>query len=248
MSNNVCHNSSCDAEVKVTAAGNNDCSCDCGCSCDSATAQLERTIALYPALIFDMDGTVINSEIRHHDAWNHMLDEFGFERLSSDILYGFASLPGIVITRRICEQYQSSTPEKADPEAMNTRKNELYENIYIKQADPFAYFVKLIKEAHARGQRIAIATSSRQHEARYLMDKAGLTPYLDSIISGDMVENGKPAPDIYQLAASTLNMPYTNCLVFEDSVLGMKGAAAARMDAIKVFDGHFDCNEPVRGE
>lgn len=203
--------------------------------------ELQDQFALYPALIFDMDGTLINSEIKHHAAWNHMLEEFGFERLSSEVFYGFASLPGIVITTKICEQYPSSKPEIANPQAMNERKNELYENIYIKEADAFPFFVSLVKEAHARGQRIAVATSSRQHEARYLLEKAGLLDYVDTVISGDMVEHGKPNPDIYLLAAQKLNAKIEDCLVFEDSVLGMKGAKAANMAAVKVFDGHLDC-------
>lgn len=201
--------------------------------------------ALYPALIFDMDGTLINSEIKHHEAWNHMLEEFGFERLGSEVFYSFASLPGIVITKKICEQYHSATPQKADPHQMNERKNELYENIYIKEADAFPFFVSLVKEAHARGQRIGVATSSRQHEARYLLAKAGLLDYVDTVVSGDMVEHGKPNPDIYLLAAQLLNTPVKDCLVFEDSVLGMQGAKAAHMAAVKVFDGHLDCESIV---
>lgn len=207
--------------------------------------KLLTAISLYQSLIFDMDGTLINSEIKHHEAWNHMLEEFGFQRLGSDIFYGFASLPGLVITNKICEQYQSSTPQKADPVAMNQYKNEVYENIYIKQADAFPFFVQLVKESHARGQRIAVATSSRQHEAKFLLEKAGLLNYVDTIVSGDMVENGKPNPDIYLLAAQKLQSNPDQCLVFEDSVLGMKGAKAAQMDAIKVFDGHFDCDHIV---
>lgn len=210
--------------------------------------KLNSDISLYQSLIFDMDGTLINSEIKHHEAWNHMLEAFGFKRLGSDVFYGFASLPGIVITNKICEQYQSATPEKVDPVAMNEYKNEVYENIYIKQAEAFPFFVQLVKEAHARGQRIAVATSSRQHEAKFLLEKASLLPYIDTIVSGDMVEHGKPNPDIYLLAAQKLQSKADQCLVFEDSVLGMKGAKAAKMDAVKVFDGHFDCEAIIRAD
>ena len=63
-----------------------------------------------------------------------------------------------------------------------------------------------------------------------------------------MVEHGKPNPDIYLLAAQKLQSKADQCLVFEDSVLGMKGAKAAKMDAVKVFDGHFDCEAIIRAD
>ncbi len=53
--------------------------------------KLNSDISLYQSLIFDMDGTLINSEIKHHEAWNHMLEAFGFKRLGSDVFYSFAS-------------------------------------------------------------------------------------------------------------------------------------------------------------
>lgn len=67
-------------------------------------------------------------------------------------------------------------------------------------------------------------------------------------MTSDMVAKGKPNPDIYLEAAKSLNVAPSDCLVFEDTSVGMTGAKNAQMDAIKVLNGSFDCLAIAKGQ
>ncbi len=205
------------------------------------TEQLRAQIQLYSNFIFDMDGTLMNSEIWHHESWNQMVGEFGIPRLSTELLWSYGGMPTIEISRDICRRFNSD----ADPVAMSARKTELYRDVYMMRAEPFPMICDLLKELKASGKRIAIATSSHQEEAQFLLGKNSLLPYIDALVTGDMVTRGKPNPDIYLLAAEKLQGKIDDCLVFEDTVIGMQGVHNAKMAAVKVFDGAFDCDHVI---
>lgn len=208
-------------------------------------AQAERTIRaqldLYPAAIFDMDGTVMNSEIWHHQAWQQMLKDFGLPALTTADLYAYGGMPTLEIAKAVVERFNSD----ADPQAMSVRKAELYRNEFIKHATVFPKIAALLKELHSAGKRVAIATSSHKFEATQLLTQNGLMPYIDALVTGDLVTRGKPNPDIYLLAAERLNVPPQDCVVFEDTVIGMQGIKNARMAAVKVFEGELDCDHVI---
>nr|MCH9675105.1 HAD family phosphatase [Gammaproteobacteria bacterium] len=82
----------------------------------------------------------------------------------------------------------------------------------------------------------AVATSSAAERARYKLGMCGLDHWFTTIVAGDEVENGKPAPDIFLKAAASLAAPPTSCMVFEDSYAGIRAAAAAAMRPIMVPD------------
>lgn len=210
---------------------------------------LQQRIASYTGLIFDMDGTLCDSEPMHHEANDHMMRELGFTPFPRAILDTYAGLPDGPMFEDMLERLEQkgeltkerrTTDPKLSLEALKARKIEVYEQIYMPQVVPFASMLDLVKSAKARGQRIALATSSPRSQADYLLGHFGLLPYFDSIITGNMVEKGKPAPDIFLLAAKSLNLGPADCLVFEDGAHGLAAAKAAHMDAIKCLNGHFD--------
>lgn len=209
---------------------------------DSSFTQLRAHIDLYPAMIFDMDGTIMNSEIWHHKAWNTMLAEFGLPTLTTEELYAYGGMPTLAIARDVVKRFNS----EVNPEDMTTRKVEIYRSTCLQHAEPFEFMVALLKELAASGKRIAVATSSHRPEAEFLLGKYGVLPYVDALITGDLVHKGKPNPEIYLLAAQGLNVRPEDSLVFEDTVIGLQGATNARMDAVKVFEGAFDCTDIIR--
>lgn len=228
-----------------TAGADNsqDCSCSCACSCDlTSDEKLQRQIMLYPGYIFDMDGTIVDSEPCHHDACNHLLRELKLPELPLEILASYAGLPEIPMMQDVISRLKAqgcSLPEHITPEYLATEKTRIYNEIYMPQAPAFASICALIRELAASGRRLALATSSPQIQARYFMQKYGLESCFASIISGEMVEHGKPAPDIFLLAAQTLNLKPQDCLVFEDGQHGLDAAAAGDFDAVKVAAGRI---------
>lgn len=203
---------------------------------------LREQIDLYPAIIFDMDGTIMNSEIWHHQAWNQAIVEFGMPALTTAELYSLGGLPSHVITQRISER---NPDVKFDQVALTQRKRDLYVDVFIKEVEPFPEICNVLKELSASGKRIAIATSSHHKESTWLLTRQGVLPYVHALITGDLVQRGKPNPDIYLLAAEKLQAPVEQCLVFEDTVVGMEGIKNAHMAAVKVFEGHYDCDHVI---
>ena len=208
----------------------------------SSDSLLRQQIDLYPAIIFDMDGTLMNSEIWHHRSWNDALKQYGIPELSTDKLYAYGGMPSLEIAKDVLKNVGNT---ELDPQEVGDLKGKLYRQEYMMQAEPFPLVCSFLKELHAEGKRIAIATSSHQQEARFLLGKHGLLDYIDAVISGDMVTRGKPNPDIYLLAAEKLNAKIEDCLVFEDTVIGMQGIKNAGMAAVKVFEGEYACDHVI---
>lgn len=203
--------------------------------------KLLEQIQSYEGVIFDMDGTLMNSEIWHHVSWRKAGEMFGMPELSTELLISFGGLPTAEIVRRFNELFGTN----ADIEEMSKAKAEIYIKECMPNVEPFPEICQILKDLSAAGKRIAIATSSHNKEAHFLLEKTQILPYIHSVISGDMVTRGKPNPDIYLLAASSLNLPPEKCLIFEDTVVGLAGAKNANIDVVKVFDGKIEVDHII---
>ena len=212
-------------------------------------------IAAARGLIFDMDGTIIDSEDNHHKATNHMLKDLGLPPLSTEVLLSYAGLPDQPMFQDILERLEqsghiSAEQRRTDPRlsvaALAATKRDIYEQIYMPQNVLYADMATLLKDCAARGQRIALATSSPRSQADFILATSGLKPYFDSVITGDMVQHGKPAPDIFLLAAQSLNLTPAECLVFEDGAHGLNAAQAAHIDALHCLNGECQAYYPAQ--
>ena len=88
---------------------------------------------------------------------------------------------------------------------------------------------------HVSGAPIALATNAERANVDFVLDGGGLRPYFGAIVDGSQVERPKPAPDVYLRAAELLELPPRNCIVFEDSPVGVAAAVAAGMRVVGVF-------------
>lgn len=208
--------------------------------CSTALSLIEQ-LDLYQGIIFDMDGTLMNSEIWHHVAWRQAAAKYGIPNIPTELLISYGGLPSAEIVRRLNAKYGTA----ADIEKLSQEKAYIYINECMPKVEPFPEICAILKNLYAAGKRIAIATSSHQKEARYLLEKTNVLPYVHALITGEMVTRGKPNPDIYLLAAHSLNLPQKDCLIFEDTVVGMAGAKNANIDVVKVFDGKFEIDHII---
>lgn len=202
---------------------------------------LHEQIWQYSGYVFDMDGTLMNSEIWHHASWRQAAFKHGFPELSTELLISYGGLPSAEIVRRLNAKFDKN----ADSEQLVKDKSELYIKEYMPKTEPFPVICSLLKDLKAAGKRIAVATSSHQTEARFLLEKNNVMPYVDALVTGEMVVNGKPNPDIYLLAVKHLNLTPDQCLIFEDTVVGLAGAKNANMDVVKVFDGAIEIDHII---
>ena len=195
----------------------------------------EHVLDNFEAAIFDMDGTLIDSEPCHLQAWQEINRKYDMPLFTWDFIMSV----GGISTLKICQKFCAMHHLKLDCEQVAQDKKKLYKEKYMQQAPLFESMAELLKTAHNRGLKTAVATGSEMPETRFLLDKHKLTDFIDTIVTVDQVPNCKPAPDTYLIAASRLNTDPKKCIVFEDTVVGLAGIKAAGMIAVQVAHGEF---------
>ncbi|HJW10351.1 MAG TPA: HAD family phosphatase [Albitalea sp.] len=179
------------------------------------------------ALLFDLDGTLIDSMPHHHVAWQEWhrrrglpFDEDGF----------FAATAGRANAEIMGELLPGRTP--ADYLAMADEKEALYREIAARSLDLIAGFEALRRTARERGMKLAICTASTPENMALAFARFGLDALVDTVVSPADGMRGKPHPDIFLEAARRLSVPPSECIVFEDAPLGIEAAQRAGMPAV----------------
>ena len=184
------------------------------------------------AIIFDMDGLMIDSERVTRDSYRKALQELGLEM--SDAFY--ASLLGKnqrQIYARINEEYGSDF----DADALYKRVHQLNNELYDSQGVPVKKGLRELL-AYLQEQDIprVIATSSERRRVEDILKRTGLTDLFNDMICGDEIVKGKPNPEIFLKAAAKAGVSPQDGLVLEDSYSGMEAGAAAGIPVICVVD------------
>ena len=184
------------------------------------------------AVLFDMDGLMFDTETLAFRAWSRALAEHGLEMRTSDYsrLIGRNMADARLI---LLDAYGPDTPVDAlDAARFRYSSAEVAERgVPLKPG-----LVALLDALDALGIPRAMATSTGRERATALLERAGLAGRFHAIVCGDDITRGKPAPDIFLVAARRLDAPATSCLVLEDSEPGVRAAHAARMKTVLVPD------------
>ncbi|WP_313348172.1 HAD family phosphatase [Stenotrophomonas sp.] len=182
------------------------------------------------AVIFDMDGLMIDSERVSLACWSQAAQELSLP-FTDDFWLGMVGLGD-----RDCEQRLLQHIDAAQVAALFARCHDLYE-ARTQQGLPLRPGIMAILQllqAHAIPR--AVATSTRQPRASRKLAATGLLPFFDVVVTSSDVAHPKPAPDIYLLAAQKLGKDPARCLALEDSPAGIRAAVSAGMTAIQVPD------------
>jgi HAD superfamily hydrolase (TIGR01509 family) len=176
------------------------------------------------AVVFDMDGVLIDAKDWHYEALNRALSLFAFQISRYDHLVTYDGLP----TRRKLEML---TLERGLPRALHPFLNELKQQYTMELVHAHCrpvfgkeYALSRLKED---GYRLAVASNSIRHTVEVMMEKAALARYLDALLSNQDVQRPKPDPEIYLAAARRLGVAPAECLVVEDNENGIKAAQAS---------------------
>lgn len=178
------------------------------------------------AIIFDMDGVIIDSESLHFELEGEILEELGgsFSKEAHETLVGTTDYD---MWTKLKEQFNLKPSVE---EIIEMKKERFMENLHhIELVDNFKEFMLTI---HNEGYPIAIASSNNRRLVNAIVNKFDLGKYMTFIISGEEVNNGKPNPEIFLTAAKKMNINPDECLVIEDAANGVKAAKAARMKCI----------------
>ncbi len=182
------------------------------------------------AVLFDMDGLLLDSERAFTDCLAQAARARGFEL--SEALW-LAMVGGSDAHSRALLVAQIGQVESdAVQDAARTR----YDALVDSGIDHRPGVVPLLDWLRSRGIPRAVATSTRNPLARRKLDAAGLLPYFDAVCTSSDVAQPKPAPDVYLLAAQRLRVTPAQCLVLEDSSVGVRAALAAGMTPLQIPD------------
>jgi HAD superfamily hydrolase (TIGR01509 family) len=194
-------------------------------------------VGLIRAVILDLDGLMVDSEPLSRRAWEQVLSGLGCAL--DDAVY--ASVIGLRLedsSRRLQEACNAPLPAPA----LARLKSEAMAAIVAQGVPTMPGLEALLAEVERRGVLWGVATSSRLQYARTVLDQIGLLSRCRALATGDEVPAGKPAPDVYLLAARRLAVPPLLCLALEDSPTGAAAAVAAGMRTVLVTA------EPLTGE
>jgi len=181
----------------------------------------------FKAFLFDCDGTIVDSMPLHYVAWNKALSEWSCE-FTEDLFYAWGGMPVAEIIATLNERQGLAMPV----EEVATRKEQLYFDILPElKAVP-----EVLEHIHASYGRIpfAVVSGSTRDSVRRSLEILGILDRFETLVCAGDYAKSKPHPEPFLLAAKRLGIAPKDCLVFEDTEMGIQSATAAGMASVKI--------------
>lgn len=184
------------------------------------------------AVVFDMDGVIFDSERKVVECWKVVAEKYGIKDIEK--LCRMCLGTNSAETKRIAlEFYGGDFPY----DEYKSEASALYFERYSDGRLPMKPYVKeLLEYLKSRGLKIALASSTRSAVVLSQLENAGILPYFDKVVCGDMVSHSKPHPEIFLKACEELCVAPESAIAIEDSYNGIRAAHAAGMRPIMVPD------------
>ena len=190
--------------------------------------------SMLSAVIFDLDGVLADSEPWWKEIDAKLLAEYG-------ITYRGEYHQNVLgVSYRVAiEFYKEAFGLLVPTDEIMRRRGEIATEFFANRIGLFPNVKEMLEELRQMKLHLAVATSSVSTSARPFLDRHQLTRFFEIIVTGDEVQRGKPAPDIYQRAADKLQVSPDKCLVVEDALPGVAAARAAKMRIVAIPDRRF---------
>lgn len=183
------------------------------------------------AVIFDMDGLMIETEHLQSKSFEHVLTNLGIKpEFNQD---GVIQIVGVAAKENL-KILKEKHGIAQDVESLLKKKQKFYIKLLLQNLKPKKGLFPLLKKLKKKGLKLAIASSSSLEHIKLVLKGLGLSDDFDVIVSGESVPHGKPHPDVFLKAAEKLNVDPGECLVLEDAQSGVEAAFRAKMQVIAV--------------
>ncbi|WP_270366659.1 HAD family hydrolase [Eubacterium ramulus] len=182
-------------------------------------------------ILFDMDGTLFDTEKHYQWAWRKAIADAGYELDASEVL----KLRSLGAPYNVA-QFQEWFGEEVDYRAIRRERVDLMKDMLAHEIPLKPQVPQTLEKLRQMGYSMAVVTATAQEQAVSNLKLAGLLPFFDHVISASMVKRGKPAPDVYLYACEVLGVQLENCYAVEDSPNGVMSAHAAGCRTIMIPD------------
>lgn len=184
------------------------------------------------AVIFDLDGVLVDTAIYHFQAWHRLAEDLGysFSIVDNEQLKGVSRIESLELILKWAG-VEKSEAEKAN---LLVLKNQWYLEL-IEQLNPdhlLSGSLELLKRLQQKGIKIGLGSASKN--AMGILVKTGIITYFDALIDGNIVQLSKPNPEVFLKGAEVLEIVPAHCLVLEDAQAGIDAARAAGMQVIGI--------------
>ena len=187
------------------------------------------------AAIFDLDGVLVFTDQFHYQAWKKMADEMGiyFDEEINNRLRGVSRMDSLEI---ILERYEGEPLSEQKKQELAAQKNETYRSLLqtMTPADVTDEVRETLAEIRRRGYGIALGSSSKN--AKFILERVGLTDAFDRISDGNNITKSKPDPEVFVKAAEYLGERPEDCMVVEDAEAGIDAGIAGGMKTAAIGD------------
>jgi beta-phosphoglucomutase len=175
-------------------------------------------------ILFDLDGTLIDSESFHLDCWNEVLSAFNIRLTLEEWIAHHAGVPMPANAGRLIEKHSLAIAHK---DLVEKREDVTTARLKTHDINLMPFALETLEFFKEKGYTLALVTGSPRQDVEAIFDKNGLRHFFKSIITRSEVTNSKPHPESYELCCRELGVLVDDCIAFEDTSNGVKSAKAA---------------------
>ncbi len=189
------------------------------------------------ALLFDLDGTLVDNMMVHHRAWQRKLKELGLDYSLDRVKEEIHGVNLEILERLFGDRF---TLEERKQIAWD--KEAAYRDIFAAdfEANIVPGALAFIRQAHAAGIPMAIGTAGPKENAEFVVENLGIGELMGHLVHSGMVRKGKPDPEVFRQGADALGVDLKDCTIFEDSVTGAKAANNANCPVVVLTTTHHE--------
>jgi beta-phosphoglucomutase family hydrolase len=176
------------------------------------------------AVIFDMDGVLVDTNPHHKTAWREYYQRFSKELSDDEFIRYVSGKHNAAIVAHLLDNQSLS---ESEVKRISAEKEALFRELYQHHMAPVSGLIDFLEALKAAGIRMAVATSAPVENLDFVVDTLNIRSYFDVLLNESMVNHPKPDPEIYELAMKQLDVSPDESVIFEDSTTGIQAAKAS---------------------